>query len=316
MTEEVIVRRLTLIKHLYREGLEKAALPETISFTSILLLHDALDMFMNLAAEKKGIKKSRNQKMFLMEFFDLIPELTLKTSVNKINKRRNTLKHDGIVPAKVEIEDTCSVAKYFFIENTEIIFEKDFNEISIFDLITFDKVRELLKSANSFYKEENLVEAAEAIAKSYFHVSVINESLAKTVKKNPWYEGTDITLIKNGKFFVKGVEPLYEGQKFKESKTADGYVEITEGVAALHYDYQKAFSYIFQSLSIYESGLDYKKCIHFSSFMPVVYSYNTETKYYKIGFRPDHPKNITKENILFAIDFVMEFALKIQEFKY
>jgi hypothetical protein len=50
--------------------------------------------------------------------------------------------------------------------------------------------------------------------------------------------------------------------------------------------------------------------------MPVVYSYNPKTKHYQMGLRLHHPENITKENILFAIDFVMEFALKIQEFKY
>lgn len=316
MTKEVLIRRLSLIKHLYRTGLEKASLPETISFTSILLLHDSIDMFMNLAAEKKEIKKAINQKTFLMNYFDLIPELTLKASINKINKRRNALKHDGIVPAKLEIEDTCSVAKYFFEENTKIIFDKDFEDISLFDLITFDKVKLFLKTANDFYEEAKFEEAAKEIAKSYFHLLLIEESLNKSKVKNPWYDSADIWLIKDNRFFAKAFEPFLEGQEFKEPKTADGYVEVTEGVASLHSNYQKAFSYIFQSLRVFALGLDYKKYSHYESFMPIVYSYNVETNYYTIGIRLTHPKNITKENVLFAIDFVMEFALKIQEFKY
>ena len=187
MVEEVILRRLSLIKHLYRAGLEKAALPETISFSSILLLHDAIEMFMNLVAEKLGIKKGK-QNIFLMDYFDLIPELTLKASVNKINKRRNTLKHDGIVPGKVEIDDTCSIAKYFFEENTKIIFDKDFNQVSIFDLITFDKVREFLKAADALYEEDKFEEAADEVAKSHFHLLQIEKSLNKTLVQNTWYD--------------------------------------------------------------------------------------------------------------------------------
>jgi len=314
MIVDVIVRRLSLIKHLYRVGLEKATLPDTISFTSILLLHDAIDMFMNLAAEKKGIKKTGNT--YVMNYFDLIPELTLKASVNKINKRRNTLKHDGIVPGKVEIEDTCSIAKYFFEENTKIIFDRDFNEVSIFDLITFEKVRQFLKAANNFYEDDKLETAAEAIAKAYFHLLLIEESLTKNVVENPWYANTNKWLINDDKFFAKAFEPFLEGQKFKEPKTPDGYVEISEGVASLQQANQKAFSYIFQSLRVFALGLDYKKYNHYESFMPIAYRHNIETNKYTLAVRPHHPRGMTKENILFAIDFVTDFALKIQEFKY
>src|SRR5258705_9198103 len=117
MTQDIIIRRLSLIKQLYQIGFEQAVLPETISFISILSMHDSIDMFMNLSAEKKGTKKD----LFLMQYFDVIPELTLKPSIDKINKRRNGLKHNGIVPGKVEIQDTCSIAKIFFEENTRII---------------------------------------------------------------------------------------------------------------------------------------------------------------------------------------------------
>lgn len=320
MTEEVIVRRLSLIKHLYRVGLEKAALPETISFSSILLLHDAIDMFMHVAAEKQGIKKGK-QNIYLMDYFELIPELTLKASVNKINKRRNTLKHDGIVPGKIEIDDTCSIAKYFFDENTKIIFDKDFNEVSIFDLITFEKVREFLKAANTFYEVDKFEEAADEVAKSYFHLLEIEKSLNKTLIKNPWYGSDNKLMLTEDKFYAKAFEPFLEGQEFKEKRVFDDYVEISEGVASLADHYQKAFSYIFESLTVFALGLDYKKYNHFQSFMPMVYGYTkhpfvAELNSYHLAVRPHHPKNITKENIHFAIDFVMEFALKIQEFKY
>ena len=314
MTEDVIVRRLTLVKHVYKLGIEQASLPDTISFSAILLLHDALDMFMDLAAEKKGIGKG----LYLMQYFDSIPELRMKTSVEKINKRRNGLKHNGIVPGKIEIQDTCSVSKYFLEENTKIIFEKDFNDISLFDLIGYDKVREFLKAGNNLFEKNKLESAATEIAKAYFHLLLIDDSLNKNKIKNPWYDSTDMFVMKDYKFYAKAFEPMFVGQEnaLKELKTEDGYVEISEGVATLASYYNKAFSFIFQSLNILYLGLDYKKYNHYSSFMPVIFSYNKDDEKYTIGMPLGHPQNIIRENIAFAIEFVLEFALKIQEFKY
>lgn len=261
MTEDIFIRRLALIKHLYIVGIEQSTLPETISYTSILSLHDAIDMFMNLVKEKNGITR----ELFLMQYFDVIPELTLKSSVNKINRRRNNLKHHGIVPGKIEIQDTCSVAKIFFEENVMIVFGKEFNDISIFNLISYNKVREYLKEGDDLLKIDDYKKAAMALAKAYFHLLVIEESLNKNKNKNPWYDSEPQPLIKDGKFYTKAVEKIFENQEeiFKEPKIDNGYVEISEGVAAIAYNFNKAFSYTFKALSIFFLGLDHRKYNHF-----------------------------------------------------
>jgi len=313
MTEEIIIKRLTLIKHLYKLGLKQASLSEIISYSSILSLHDALDMFMILCAEKKSVTKAQ----YLMQYFDSIPELTLKASVDKINKRRNGLKHSGIIPGKIEIDDSCSVAKFFLEENTQIIFNKTFADISLYDLIIYDQVRELLKSAEGLAESEQYEGASEEIAKAYFHLLIIEQSLNKNVSRNPWYDYDPVPIIRGGKFYTKAFELIVEDQDklLLEPKTEDGYVEVNEGVAALASNYNRAFSYIFQSLKIFSLGLDYKKYNHFMSTMPQVYSYHGETDKYDIYLPRDYSV-LTKENINFSLDFVMEFACKLQEFKY
>ena len=78
-----------------------------------------------------------------------------------------------------------------------------------------------------------------------------------------------------------------------------------------------AEEYIFECLKILTLGLDFKKYNLYRSFMPQIMSYEPEKDIYKIGIRVNVPPNIyIKENIQFAIDFVLEFALKQQEFKY
>jgi hypothetical protein len=314
MTDEIIIRRLALIKHLYRLGLEQSALPETISYTSILSMHDAIDMFMNLSAEKQGISKGK----YLMQYFDEIHELTLRASVNKINKRRNNLKHDGIIPGKIEIQDSCSVAKLFFEENVKIIFNKDFTIISVFDLIEDNKIRQFLVQGDTLLEKSDFKAAATELSKAYFHLLLLEETLNKTKNINPWYESQPQPHIKDGKFYTKAFEKIFENQEeiFKEPKTEDGYVEISEGVASLAYNYNKALSYTFQSLRIFSLGLDYRKYNHFNAFMPKTASYDPQKNDYRIFVPLTYPNELAKENLSFAIEFLMEFALKLQEFKY
>lgn len=45
-------------------------------------------------------------------------------------------------------------------------------------------------------------------------------------------------------------------------------------------------------------------------------SYNPENDKYEIFVPLSYPAQVTKENLTFAVEFIMEFALKLQEFKY
>lgn len=315
MTQDTITRRLSLIKNLFKLGTEQSKLPETISYTAILSIHDSIDMFMNLAAEKKG---NIQHGLSLMQYFDQIPDLTLKSSVNKINKRRNNLKHGGIIPGMIEIEDSCSISKLFFDENVRILFDLEFNDISLNDLVSYTEVRHFLKLGEIELQENNYKKSAVEFAKAYFHLLLAEDSLNKTARENPLY-GTDIQpLIREGKFYTKAMDRMLEGQEliFKEPKTDDGYVEIPEGVAALSYRYNQAFTFTFQSLQVLSLGLDYRKYNHFNSFMPKAVSYEVKTNEYKIFVPPGYSDKLTEENMCFARDFILDFALKLQQFSY
>ncbi|MGB8193723.1 MAG: hypothetical protein WCF67_17455, partial [Chitinophagaceae bacterium] len=292
--------------------------PETISYSAILSIHDSIDMFMNLAAEKRGL----NKRLYLMQHFKEIPELVLESSVEKINKRRNNLKHHGMIPGRIEIEDTCSVGRLFFEENAKIIFSKDFSDISLIDLVFDVKIKQYLKSAQALSNNGELRLAAIEVAKAYFHLLLLDESLNKYEKDDPWYNINTVPNIKGNRFYMKAMEKFFEGQEelFREAKTEDGFVEVGEGVAALAYQYNKAFSYVFQSLKVFSLGLDFKKYNHFNSFIPQALKYNTIDEKYEMGWpymaMTQPGESLTTENIQFAIGFVLEFALKLQEFKY
>ena len=311
MTPDVILRRLNLIKNLFKQGLRQGAEPETIAYTAVLSMHDAIDMFMNLAAEKVGLKKGG----FMMQYFTDIPQLTLGASVNKLNKRRNALKHDGLIPAKVEIDDSCSVATAFFEANTQIIFGLDFTTVSWLQMITYKEPREFLENSEQSLAAKKYEEAAHEIAKAFFHLLHINESVNKYSKSSP-FSTAEPPLFEEGKFYVKGVEPFFEGmeQTMTEPKKPNGFVEVSEGVAALAYLYNRTFIHLYDMVSILTLGLDTKKYNYFRSFMPAVYRFSTQTKKYSFMAPPGYnAANLTEEKIVFAIDFVAEFALNLQQ---
>jgi hypothetical protein len=76
--------------------------------------------------------------------------------------------------------------------------------------------------------------------------------------------------------------------------------------------YDHNFEALSETIQILPSGLDYRKYIRITTFLPYVYKrmagdYHV-ARIYNLDF-------ISKEDIQFAIDFVLESALKVQDFR-
>jgi hypothetical protein len=57
--KEILIKRLSIVKLLYKTGLEQSKQSESISFFSILTFHDSIEMFLKLASEHKGVKSDK-----------------------------------------------------------------------------------------------------------------------------------------------------------------------------------------------------------------------------------------------------------------
>ena len=55
MLEESTSRRLACIRYLYTQAFEQADQPEPFCAASVLSFHDAIEMFLGLACEHKGV---------------------------------------------------------------------------------------------------------------------------------------------------------------------------------------------------------------------------------------------------------------------
>lgn len=290
MDREILIKRLSIIKLLYKIGIDQSQNSELTSFFSILSFHDSIEMFLKLAAEEKGKQDCQH----FMEYWEKIPELTLKETMRNLNSRRVNLKHKGLIPGKIEIETSRVNASDFFEQNTPIVFGIRFTEISLFDLIKFKTPREYLINAQNGLDKNKIETCVEEVTKSF------NELLYE------YKESKKDSINKTHFDLVDRIKYPSKRQSFEnETKNDKVLEEIFEKV-------NRNFEKIENAVEVISLGLDYRKYIKFKILTPICHRF-TDGRFHLELFGE---KNWTKENCQFLVDFVLESAMKLQEFDF
>lgn len=295
LDNQIIVRRLATIKYLYRIGLQQSMQVDTVSGFSILSFHDCAEMFLLLVAENNGISTSN---LKFMEYWRVCPNLTLKESMKSLKDRRVSIKHKGQFPSKSDIEISRITTTNFLEENTPIQFGFDFKDISISSLISFENVREYIDKAESFYNSNDLYQC------------VLNSKIA-FIELLSTFESNKLTPYSFKSILNLGDEIGDDYKKLTSNNTQLGvrwFEQIT-----------KTTNKIREVLKITSLGIDYKKYTFFEVITPLVnkwwnndkYEYNSLPKEY---YGKDH--ELRGSDCRFCIDFVIDNALKLQEFDY
>ncbi|MGI6341991.1 MAG: hypothetical protein ACOXZ9_03300 [Bacteroidales bacterium] len=284
LNQEIIIKRLALIKHLYKIGVELSRQFETIAAFSILSLHDSVEMFLKLLAEHKDIK---SENFNFLDYWTKIPELTLKESMRNLNTRRVNIKHKGLLPSKADIEISRVNTTDFFEQNTIIHFDVEWKDISLLTLIQYDKVRQYLEKAQQALEENKIEDCIESAAIAF-------DELLYT------YEDS------KSSFF--GSSPFYFCENIESH-----YIEKNDGNMLEFVDkLKKSLNNIQKALKILSFGIDYKKFVKFKLLTPIVRRTMGGIYVTEIWGK----KKWTKENCQYCIDFVLDSSLKLQEFDF
>lgn len=126
MDTQIIIKRLTLIKYLYLQGVELSKKAETIAGFSLMSFHDAVEMFLLLVAENLGEKNFQNWDF--MNYWQRIPSLTMGAQMNSMKNIRRSLKHHGAFPSHDDVEECRINVGAFFAENVKKQFDIDFSQ--------------------------------------------------------------------------------------------------------------------------------------------------------------------------------------------
>ena len=294
LDKEIIIRRLAIIKYLYNLGAQQSMQVDTVAGFSILSFHDCAEMFLLLVAENKGMK---GEEVF-MNYWNKIPELTLKESMRILKDRRVNIKHKGLFPSKSDIEISRITMADFLNQNTKIQFDMDFSSVSISSLISYNRVKEYIDVA-----EEYLV-------KNDFYNCLVNAKIA-FMELLSSYESS-----KRGKYHINSIVNvgLKIGNEYQKLIGNDR--ELGE---QWFRNVSETTNRIREILKITALGIDYRKYAFFEYITPEtnVYWTNNSSEYHSMPKDYYESRfNLRMSDCQFCIEFVIDSALKLQEFDY
>jgi hypothetical protein len=166
------MKRLALIKYLHSTAIKQSCETEPLCGLSVLGFQDSIELFLQVACEKLNVPVNPKKEPAFMEYFQLIREkstisLSQETAIGRLNKARVAFKHHGNMPSKIDIEAFRVTANNFFEDNTPLVFDLQFADISMANLIESDDARNsLIESIDLLNKADNQG-AIEKVALAY-----------------------------------------------------------------------------------------------------------------------------------------------------
>ncbi len=293
-TQKNLLERLAFIKYLYNVGVEQSRMPEPMCWISILTFHDSIELFLQLACIQKDIN---SKNISFIEYWEKLAEkkitITQKEPCRQLNEARVSLKHHGTHPAKLDIEGYRATATNFFNENIQTLFGIPFSNISLLSLVYNTEVQNQLREAQSLIEQGNYNDSLEKVIRAF---NILLEN-ALNFEKSTYYKDPF-------KFTDYNYDEVRELQEIKEY-----------------------FAPMERSLKIICLGLDYKRYAKFYSLTPEEYGHQSREGifYYRYsgpankestGLGNYEIRTASQEEATFCFNFVIECAIKIQDFDY
>jgi len=304
MLDKSVVNRLAFVKYLYITSVEQSEKPEPLCSASILMFHNAIELFFQLASEYLDANIGSNVEF--MNYWDKLnpklptgKEVTQKESIRRLNKARVSLKHHGILPSKLDIESLRASATNFFEENTPIIFGIKFSEISLIELVQCEETKNNLKDAEKLLTENKIEDALVKIAIAF--AQLIDDYEKRKIGqfgRSPFFFGEPLTFLSSFDIgFDIGIDRNQMG------RLAEFIDKVKKSIESLQ-----------NAVKILSLGIDYKRYVKFSLLTPFI---ARTLGGYHISRRSYGSKGIpTVEDVKFCINFVIESSITLQEFDF
>jgi hypothetical protein len=164
-----------LVKYLFQCG-EKALNihDERACGVAISHLQDAVEMFLYAIVKERDLdakppKKDKHTFSSLWQAVEgsLQQRLPFASTMEELNNTRVQFKHFGIVPFPPYAEEFRVSTSQFLTEATKMVFDRDFESISLVDLIKDEQIRNALKQAEDCLKRGGISECLGECAKAH-----------------------------------------------------------------------------------------------------------------------------------------------------
>jgi hypothetical protein len=255
------IRRLAVVRHLYNLGVEQSRGAEPLSGLAILPFHDAAEMFLQLLCERYDAGEN---KLDFMKYWELLTPkgivVTQRETMRRLNAARRTLKHQGLLPAHIELEGFRAATTNFLYENSAQFMGIPFDRVSLVDLVPDDDVKIQLRLA-----EERL--AAGKFADAMGEIAVAFYSLLDMHRDRP-----SPTIRPSGTpFRIDQLVPTFRmpSSRMGKSMQPEAMTLITDFSSSV----EKMGNGLVEALTIVAYGLDFDRYLLFKSCSPVVHRF-------------------------------------------
>lgn len=290
-----MLQRLAFVKYLYNYANEQSRSPELMAAASLLTFHDAIEIFLQIASEH--LNAGKQQPNFL-DYWDLfppklgIPAFPQKESMRRLNKARVSLKHAGTLPSKLDIEAFRASTTQFFQEAAKLVFEIEFEDISLIEYVNPDESREHLRAAEAYCAESKFDDATVEITLAFHKMIDAYTDGARTGARLPFSFGENMTFLSSSSLGLRKHNELRDVARFVDS--------VRDSIQAMQH-----------AMKIIALGLDYKKYNRFIALLPFVRgtlggNYNVQMPPFRQG-EPD------AGYIRFCINYVIECSIRLSE---
>jgi hypothetical protein len=274
--------------------------PTPFSCASILTMHDAVELFLQLASEH--LNAGGNQPSF-MEYWDLLAkkltphDIEQKESMRRLNKARVAMKHHGTFPSELDLESFRASTTSFFKDNSKLVFGISFDEVSLIEFVKPETAREKLREAQQEIEQGDTLNALDKIAIAF--AEMIFDYEHRKIDRNlnsPFFFGRNMTFLTSfhmGLSFHSSFPREFE--KFVDS--------VKESIEAIQ-----------DAIKILALGIDFRKYSRFKLLTPhLTRMMSGDWEIYKRFGDQDKP---LQEDAQFCVNFVIESALALAEFDY
>jgi hypothetical protein len=308
--DEPTLRRLAFVKYLYTLGLEQSAKSEPLSSASLLYFHDAIEFFLQLAAET--VDAPAKSGVGFIEYWEVLAHkidggITLKTAMQRLNKARVNLKHHGTLLTTVDVLAFRNSTTRFFTENTPRVFGVQLSDVSLVDLVLNVDVRNDLRAAEAALARNDL---DESLKRSAIALQRLLDDFDRSVRDE--YGRTSFRFGKELTHFSSHMLGLKSYGSPGNSTEAREIIALREKVAKFVDVMKDTVESIQDALKLLSLGLDYQRYVRFLAVTPHAFQTINSPEYKTAALPQELP--VERREVEFCIEFVVESSLKLQDF--
>jgi hypothetical protein len=295
------IRRLAFIRYLYTTSISQSKAPIPLSCASILMMHDAVELFLQLATEHLNVGENR---LNFMDYWSVLSkklgrDLEQKESMRRLNNARVALKHHGTFPSQLDVESFRGSTTSFFNDNTPLVFGLPLSSVSLIEFVNPESSRIKLKETESDLLKMDTLSALDKIAIAFEEMIRDYETRKCDRSYNsPFYFGRDLRFLSS---FFMGLN--HGSLSSSNHKLGDFVDSVKESIEALQ-----------RAIKILALGLDYRKYSKFRRLTPNLTMLMSGEFVAHRKYSENNKPSV--DDTRFCIDFVVESALVLAEFDY